>query len=336
MKPIQQSSVTRRTSSLVAAFVVLATGACVGTPPDSNGVATAAANSSGQPTLRVQVSIAPQAELVERLAGGRARVAVLLPNNASEETFAPSPRQLAALTDSDLYFAIGHPAFSFEPRFVDPFLANHPAIARVDMVDGIELLELHSDGHAHELPPSSGAATPTTPDVSSDPHVWLSVDNLVVATRNLATALTRLDPEGAVIYGTNLAALELELSAVKERIRNRLSPFRGRPFLAAHASWGYFAAEAGLRQIAIDSGGKEPGAARLVALAAEARSAGITVIVTQPGFSTKSAQALAEATGATLIELDPLRRDVVANIEMIAEALANGFASRGTGAHPPP
>jgi zinc transport system substrate-binding protein len=259
--------------------------------------------------LAVTVSIAPQADFVSRIGGDRVQVAVMLPQGASEETYSPSPRQLAALADALLYVRVGHPAFLFESRFVDPFLASRPQIATVDMTAGVTLLPLTDDTGR----PLAGGAT--------DPHVWLAPSTVRATAHGIAAALTRLDPAGSALYAANLAIFLAEIDRVEELLTARLGPHRGARFLAAHASWGYLAHQFGLTQVAIDAGGKEPGAARLVGLA----QAGVRVILTQPGFSAKSAQSLAESTGAKVIELDPMARDWVASMERVARELGDAL-----------
>ncbi len=60
--------------------------------------------------IRISVSILPQAYFVERVAGTRARVHVMIPKGASPETYEPTPQQLVALSDSQLYVRSAPPA----------------------------------------------------------------------------------------------------------------------------------------------------------------------------------------------------------------------------------
>jgi len=56
-----------------------------------------------------------------------------------------------------------------------------------------------------------------------------------------------------------------------------------------------------------------------------ARADGAKVIFVQPQFSSKGAQAIADAIGATVVPIDPLARDYLDNLEQVAEAVARGL-----------
>ena len=88
-----------------------------------------------------------------------------------------------------------------------------------------------------------------------------------------------------------------------------------------HPSFGYFLDEFGIRQQAVETGGKSPGPrdlSRLIALAKEEQPAAIFV---QSQFPVSAAKTVADATGAELISLDPLAPDWLANIREMGEAL---------------
>src|SRR5690625_4904391 len=59
--------------------------------------------------LRAFVSIAPEKTFVARVGGNRVQVTVMVQPGSEPETYEPTPRQIAALAGSDLYFRIGMP-----------------------------------------------------------------------------------------------------------------------------------------------------------------------------------------------------------------------------------
>ena len=71
--------------------------------PALAGICTAAE------TITASVSILPRAYFVERLVQHRAAVHVMIPKGASPETYEPTPQQMAALADSQLYVKVGVP-----------------------------------------------------------------------------------------------------------------------------------------------------------------------------------------------------------------------------------
>ena len=250
--------------------------------------------------LRVAVSVAPQAEIVRRIGGVRVAVESLVAPGASDEDLSLSPRKAFALERIDLYVKVGHPAFAIERRYVDPFLARHPAIRVVNMSQGMKLIE---DDHGHE---------------GGDPHVWVAPQTVAVAARNIAAALSDADPPHASEYRANLERFLEDVDGLDREIRARLAGGQ-RAFLVYHPSWGYFARQYGLEQIAIEAEGKEPGAASLIQTIERARQEGAEVVLVP--HPRESAQVLAEAIGGRIVTADPQSPDWEATLLRVAEAL---------------
>ena len=286
--------------------------------------------------IPVAVSVPPQAYLVERIGGSRVRVEVMIPPGASESTYSPNPRQIVALSAARLYVRVGHPAFLFEPQSIDPFLAAHPEIRVVDMSQGMDLITageaegrpaphgfFGARGDAGEEEEANGHGHP-----AGDPHVWVAPGTVRVAARNVLRALADLDPAHAALYRTNLGRLLEDVDALDREIRTLLAHAPGRSFMVYHPAWGYFAREYGLRQIAVEAGGREPSARQLIALIGEARRQGVRAIFVQRGFARKSAEVIAEEIGGRVVEVDPMERDWLSGLRAAARAFS-GELSHG-------
>ena len=159
----------------------------------------------------------------------------------------------------------------------------------------------------------------------------MAPDTVRVAARNIAAGLAEADPPHAAEYAANLAAFLAEIDALDREIRDRLGVPPGtrrdgapRKFMVYHPSWGYFAREYGLEQIAIEAEGKEPSAQRLIQLIDRGRQEGVRVIFIQGGFPRKSAQVIAEAVGGRVVSADPQERDWAANLRRVAAELGHG------------
>lgn len=281
-------------------LLVLLLGACRPAAPAASG------------KLTVAVSVPPQAYFVERIGGPRVRVEVMIPPGYSHVDYPLTPRQMTALSRADLYVAVGHPAFEFERLQIRPFLAGVPGVRVVDMSRGMHLIEDGSDDHGHE---------------GGDPHVWVAPETVAVAAVNIARALERADPAHAGEYRANLRIFQADLAALDREIRRYLDPHRGGKFMVYHPTWGYFARQYGLTEIAIEAEGKEPSAARMIQLIERARREDVKVIFVQSGFPRKSAQVIADAVGGRVLVADPEKRDWLANLRHVAaefgEALPN-------------
>lgn len=259
--------------------------------------------------MTVAVTIPPQAWMVERLGEGRVRAEVMIPAGASPETYEPSAQQMIALSTARLYVALGHPRFVFERRHLATIRSTHPALPIVSMAEGLDL----------------GAGE--DPVGEADPHLWLSPRAIRIASRTVARALAEVDPDGAATYQEGLVELEAEIDRVDRRVARTLDGLEGGRFLVYHPAWSWLAADYGLVQIAIESGGQEPSPRALQATLEEARSRGIRVVFVQPGFSDRAARVIANEIGGRVVVIDPLAYDWPNNLIAVAETLRAAMSS---------
>jgi len=263
--------------------------------------------------LRVAVSVPPQAYFVRRIGGDRVQVDVMIPPGYSHVDYPLTPRQVAALSRARLYVAVGHPAFEFERVQLAAVLRDLPGIQVVDMSRGMRLLAGEGEGDEDEHGHSGEAG--------GDPHVWVAPDTVAVAARNIAAALEGIDPAHAAEYRANLASFEMDVAALDREIRQRLAGTQGDRFMVYHPTWGYFAREYGLEQVAIEAEGKEPSAQRLIRLIDRARRERVKVVFVQAGFPRKSAQVIAEAVGGRVLVADPQDPDWLGNLRRVSREL---------------
>jgi zinc transport system substrate-binding protein len=257
----------------------------------------------------VFVSIPPQAFLVQRLAGGIVQVEILLPPAASPATFEPTPKQMAALGRSQLYLQIGAP---FEEAVLAKVADLIPDLPIVDCRHGVKLEPMENGGRDH------GAR-------SLDPHIWLDPQRMKIIAATTAKALKKLLPTRAPEIDKHLADLSRDIDRSDRRITAILAPYAGRTLLVFHPAYGYFARRYHLVQKSVEVEGKAPSARRLAVVVDELRGQDIRVLVVQPQFSRSSAERVASALGCTLVVLDPLARDYLANLEGMANSIAEAL-----------
>lgn len=289
---------------------------CAAAPPSAEAAARG--------RIQVAVSVPPQAYFVDRIGGGRVTVQVMIPPGASETSYSPSPRQLVDLTLARLYVKVGHPAFLFEANHIDRFLADHRQIRVVDMSAGIEpILEGEDEGRPespgffgdeHEAPDGRAGHS------GGDPHVWVAPATVRIAALNIARALSAVDPPHAGEYRRNLSSFLAEIDALDREIRADLAAGSTRRFMVYHPAWGYFAREYGLEQVAIETGGREPSAGRLIEMIDRGRRDGVRAVFVQRGFARKSAEVIAEALGGEVVVVDPMAYDWIASLRSATRA----------------
>ncbi len=283
----------------------------------SIGLGCGAAGPDNAPTkIIVATSIPPHAWLIERIGGDSVEVHTVLRPGESPTTHQPSDLQVSRVLSGRVFFRSGVP---FESGAWFRALEDHLEI--VDLRDGVSTRTM--DTHAH------GEQSAEEPDhhlrLAVDPHIWLSPRRLVVQANHVAETLKRLDPAHETDYDTRLADLTTELGELDSWIENTLAPYRGRAFVVFHPSWGYFADDYGLRQVAIETEGKEPSDSELTGIQEQTRSLGVSVVFVQPQIAGKSAQAIAGVMGARLETLDPLAPDITGNLRRVTGAIAESL-----------
>ncbi len=268
----------------------------------------AASTVSDGSAVPVFVSIPPQKYFVARVGGPHVRVSVLVPPGQSHHTYEPTPRQMVDLSRARAFFCIGLP---FERQVVGKVGAAVKSLHVVETQAGIELAPNPDAHHEHDHDHAEC-------DEELDLHVWMSPRLVKIQARNIAAELIRLDPEHAADYERNLAAFEADLDDVDARIAAALAPLKGREFYVFHPAFGYFAEAYGLRQVAVETGGKQPTARQLGRLIDRARESGVKLIFVQPQFARQSAEAVAQAIGGAVVPLDPLAEDYLNNLLDVA------------------
>lgn len=300
----------------------------------ATGVNAVFASSDGP--MPVIVSIAPQKYLLERIAGDRVNVTVLVKPGADPHTYEPTPAQMLACTKARAWFTIGVP---FEdiwlPRIVQVTEQKRGSekLADVSTIKGITILPFENshavagdgapidekmlapqDTHAHGL-------------VGEDPHVWLSPMLVRAMLPGLAKELGKMLPEYADEFRANAENLAAELETLDAEIAGRFAKFppHKRVFLTVHPSWRYFARNYDLIGASIETEGKEPNPREMQSIADWAKEQGIRVIFVEPQFSQSAAKAIAENLGVRIEEVDPLAEDLLATYTEMADKLIKSF-----------
>jgi zinc transport system substrate-binding protein len=96
-----------------------------------------------------------------------------------------------------------------------------------------------------------------------------------------------------------------------------------RSFMIFHPSWGYFAKDYNLTQIAIEVEGKEPTLQSLAHTIEEAKEENIKTVFVSLGFSSKAAEIITKEIGGKTEVLDPLAENYIENLKITANKIKN-------------
>lgn len=273
-------------------------------------LAAPATGFSAEAPIGVFVSILPQKYFVQRVGGDRVSVSVMVGPGRSPATYEPTPRQLSRLAAARLYFRIG---VAFETVWMERIGAANPDMKIIDTRRGIRLRDVDT-------------AAPENADAADggikDPHVWTDPMLVKIMAAHIRDALIEADPGHRQDYANNYIGFAADLDRLDRQLRELFLGVSSRSFMVFHPSWGYFADAYGLKQIPIESAGKEPGPRTLSALIDRGRKAHVKVIFVQRQFSQRTADTVAQALGARVVMVDPLAEDYMDNLRHVARSFA--------------
>ncbi|MEM7698602.1 MAG: zinc ABC transporter substrate-binding protein [Verrucomicrobiota bacterium] len=271
------------------------------------------------------VPVPPYAFVLEKLAGDLIEVRTICNEGDDCHNYSPSPRQLARITKANFLFS---GELGFEGGFFVAVGDGKSGPVPIDLLANLDLLEgscdicLSTDGHTEGEAEEHADHHHDHEDLK-DPHVWLSPSMLKQQAVTITSELKKhFGEEEGVVLDQNLAALTAELDEIDKELRETLASAKGSKFYVYHGAFAYFAADYGLEQVAIEIGNQKPTPKQLAKIATQAQEDDVTVVFVQPQFDQSSARSLASAIGGEVAELDPLSRDVFANLRSIAKAIA--------------
>jgi len=259
----------------------------------------------------------PLGTFASMVGGDHVLVTVLVPPGTSPHTFEPSPSQLMEVEDADLYVKNGAGLEIWMERIIG---ANEEMLV-VDSSAGVDLMETtDTDDHGHAADSEGREVHQNI--LTADPHIWLSPKNAMIIVGNICDGLIEVDPENAEFYENNRDDYLRRLKELDRDLSSTFAETDRKEFIVLHPSWGYFARDYGLVQVAILESEKEPGPRYLAEIVEVAREKNISTIFVDPNFNPKSAEIIAAEIEGIVVPLDPLAEDYIENMRIVGEKVA--------------
>ena len=270
----------------------------------------------------VFVPIAPYDFVFERLAGDLIDINVIVGEGDDPHSYSPTPKQIVEMAKANLLCS---GELGFESNYFVKLGDGKTGPKELNLLEGLELLEGQCDHPSHKTETTEDDHDHDHEDLN-DPHVWLSSTMLIAQSDRIASKLKEILPkEKASLIDANLKKFKEELTAVHEEIGAVLKPYSGEKFFVYHSAFAYFAQDYGLEEIAIEIGNRSPTPKQLAKIAEQAKSDKVKTIFVQPQFDQTSAAALAESIDGNVAKLDPLEKDIIANLRKFATAIKSSY-----------
>ena len=247
----------------------------------------ASAASLAADKLPVMASFSILADLVRVVGGERVVVTTLVGPDEDAHVFEPKPLDVKNMLQTRLLVVNG---LGFEPWAQKLVKAAGYKGQTVVASQGITARTLHADkGHTH---------------AETDPHAWQDPTNVVIYVRNIAAALSRLDPAGVSSYQNNSDAYVKELQTLDAWAKGQFAalPADKRKVITSHDAFGYLAALYQLRFMAPQgvSTETEPSAKEVAQLIKQIQREKIRAVFVENMGNPKLLAQLAKDAGVTM------------------------------------
>jgi zinc/manganese transport system substrate-binding protein len=276
-------------------------------------ISAMAGNARGAEKIPVVASFSILADLIAQVGGERVAVSALVGANADAHEFQPTPSDVRRLAGARLVVVNGMGFEGWMDRLArnanykgTVSVASEGVKQRLERDDGPQ--RDAAGGHRHGHGDKHGHGGGDGGGGQIDPHAWQNPMNAAIYVRNIAAALSALDPAGAADYQRNARRYQAELSALDDWARSRLATIAAdrRVVITSHDAFGYFADHYGVRFLAPQgvSTDSQPGARAVGMLVRQIRQQRIKAVfvenMTNPALLAQLARDTGVSPGAPL------------------------------------
>lgn len=243
----------------------------------------------------------PCYDFARQAAGDRADVTMLLKPGVEAHSFEPTPADIIAIGEADLFVYIGGESDAWADSILAGFDGeNAPATLR--MMDCVtDLVEEEEDGHHHDHDEGP----------EYDEHIWTSPANAAKMALAAGEKLAEIDQENAGVYQDNASAYAGEIDAIGAEIKDIVESAQRKTLVFADRfPFIYFVREYGLDYLAAFpscTADTEPSAQIVMALIQKVAGERIPAIYTIELSTQAIARTVAEETGAEILTMQSMQ-----------------------------
>ena len=245
------------------------------------------------------VSIPPLKYFPERIAGEGFRINTLVGKGNDPHSFDLTASQIRLLRESKVCISTG--ILPFETGQLRSVLKTGKECKLTELATSILYCRNPSCNSGH------------------DPHIWSLPENGIRIAETIARTLSEIYPEKAEVFRENSKRLTDSIKAADSRLREIFASKKHKAFIIYHPSLTSFAEAYGIRQIAIEKEGKEPGINHMKRVIEEAKCHKARLVLIQSLFERQNAETVAGEISGLVREFDPLPEDWMKEIRKLSD-----------------
>lgn len=265
-------------------------------------IAWGVAASPASAAIKILATTEDLAALVQEVGGDRVQVEALARGYQDPHFVEPKPSFILKLHAADLLVVVGR---ELEQAWLPPLITQ--SRNRRIQPGGPGYLDASLNARILDIP--TGQITRAMGDVHplGNPHYWLDPDNGLLIAQALQKKLSEVSAGDATYFAGRCADFEKRLRAAAAKWRAATAPYQGLKVVTYHRSWPNLAEEFGLNVIGYvePKPGIPPSPSHTLELIEEMKRQQIKIIIMEPYFDTKTANAIARETGAQVVVLPP-------------------------------
>ncbi|WP_048601829.1 metal ABC transporter solute-binding protein, Zn/Mn family [Rubeoparvulum massiliense] len=286
--------------------------------------------------VQVYTTLFALTSFAEQIGGEYVEVHAVIPPGAEAHGYEPTMKEMVEMEKADLFIYNGGGFETWVERLLGSINTSNMLI-----VESVAEMDLMEGGHAHgdeegtheeDHGTEEGTHEEETHEGDEhgdgeathdehgedkhdahdhgpfDPHVWLDPLLAMEQAKQVKDALIQVDPTHQGDYEKNYDALVQEIEAIHHQYETTIATAMQKKFVVSHAAFGYLAERYGLEQVSIRgiSPDHEPTPNELVEIVKTVKEAGIKAILVEEFVSKKSAEVLANETGATVMTINTI------------------------------
>lgn len=248
----------------------------------------------------VVTTIFPPYDFVREIAGDQVNVSMLLPPGAESHSYEPTPQDIIAIQECDLFIYVGGESDAWVADILDSMGEDAPDT--LTLMDCVQVVAEETVEGMEEEAEETDSEEGSVEEVEYDEHVWTSPKNAILIVEKIANELSLLDDSNSEAYQSastdyieKLKVLDSSFETVVSSATRNMMIFGDRfPFRYFADAYGldYYAAFPGC------SSETEPSAATVAFLTDKVSEEKLPVVFYIEFSNHKVADAIAEATGA--------------------------------------
>ncbi|MBC1513354.1 metal ABC transporter solute-binding protein, Zn/Mn family [Listeria booriae] len=254
--------------------------------------------------LTVYTTVYPLQYLASQIGGTYVDAHSVYPAGSDAHSFDPTQKDMMNIADSDLFFYIGLGMEGFVDKAKQSL--KNENVKFVVTTDNLHLPTMSHEEEDHEHEHEEDEDGHDHGDIN--PHVWLDPNYMITMAATVRDNLSKELPAQKETFNKNYEKVVSQLKTLNTDYQTMADTAKHKDFVTAHAAYGYWEKEYGLKQIPIAgiSTSDEPSQKKLTTIVNTIKSEKIPYILLEQNTNSKIADVIQKETDTKTLKLHNL------------------------------